>query len=80
MNNFNEALAENRTRYQENLRKEILRAKREQKKETVITVLVGAFIVIATIMLLGNMSKGNEQAMTQCINEGHSTNYCARTV
>ena len=80
MNNFNEALKENRTRYQARLLKETKRQERIHKIELGITILIGMFIILLTTIVLKGMTNNTDEAMEKCINDGHSTNYCARTV
>lgn len=80
MNNFNEALKENRTRYQARLLKEAERQERKHKIELGITILIGMFIIVLTTIVLKGMENNTDEAMEKCINKGHSTNYCVRTV
>ena len=52
------------------------RIKREKRKEKVLTVFIGLFIVIATCLLLYVNLKLTSNAQKNCIEMGHSENYC----
>lgn len=52
------------------------RIKREKQREKVLTVFIGLFIVIATCLLLYASSKLTSNAQKNCIEMGHSENYC----
>ena len=80
MNNFNEALKENRTRYQERIRKETKRQERIHKIEWGITILIGMFIIVLTTIVLKGMANNTDEIMENCINQGYSVNYCSRTI
>lgn len=52
------------------------RIKKEKQREKVLTVFIGLFIVIATCLLLYASSKLTSKAQKNCIEMGHSENYC----
>lgn len=52
------------------------RIKKEKQREKVLTVFIGLFIVIATCLLLYANSKLTSSAQKNCIEMGHSENYC----
>lgn len=70
-----EVLRENKEREQQRKREEIKRLKREQKKETILAIVIGSFIFIATAMLL---SKMNNDFVSDCKKAGHTQSYCER--
>lgn len=80
MNNFEKALEKNRTRYQARILKEIEQKKKQEKKEWIIFTFVALFIIIITFLLLNSMNKDFDETFKKCLNEGHSSNYCARTI
>lgn len=52
------------------------RFKREEKKAKILTAFVGVFIVILTCLLLILNLKLTNEAQKNCIESGHSENYC----
>lgn len=60
--------------------KEIKRIKKEQKKERVLSIFIGIFIVITTITILVLNNKIENGALKNCIDKGHSQNYCLNHV
>lgn len=72
-----EVLEENKTRVRKNKYLELQRKqlKKENKKETILTMFIGAFILVATIMLLCNL---NNKFIDDCTKSGHSKTYCER--
>lgn len=48
----------------------------KQRKEKLLSVFIGSFIVIATCSLLILNSRLTDNAKKSCIEAGHSENYC----
>lgn len=71
--NLQEVLHENRMRMWE---KEKARLKKQQRKESMLGVIVGAFIVVITIVLLVLSNSFNNKAIDSCLENGNTYNYC----
>ena len=56
--------------------KEKARIKKEQRKETILTYIIGTFIIIATLGLLVSCDKENQKAINSCVEAGHSYYTC----
>jgi len=79
MNKFEYALylrrqqvREHRNRALEQQRK---RMKKERRKENIILGVVAVIVIALCITIIGKL---NEKDMNNCINAGHSKNYCER--
>lgn len=72
-----EMLRENKERIRNQKIEEIKRLKREQKKERILTVIIGTFIMFLTITVLNNIDK---DMMNDCTSAGHSQTYCERGI
>lgn len=68
-----EVLRENKLREREFKKEQIRKAKREQRKEFILTMFVASFILLITLMFL---SRINNNFMNDCLNAGHSETYC----
>lgn len=68
-----EALKQNKIKTRSRLEEQRRQIKKEQRKETILTVFIGTTIIVMLFMILGNY---NEKQMNKCQNVGHSTNYC----
>lgn len=55
MENYQEALKRNREREWETTRKAIARIKRQERIDTILTIIIGSFIMAATIAILIDM-------------------------
>lgn len=66
-------LKENKEREQQRRKDMIARAKREQRKETILFGVIAIAIMTMTIMLLGHR---NEQFVEDCTRAGYSESYC----
>ena len=82
MNKFNEVLKirreevrQQRSRALEMQRK---RLKKQQRIENIITCTTLIFVVIITILLVISYIKLNDKDMKNCINAGHSKQYCEK--
>lgn len=62
--------------HREFLKKEIERKKREQKKERVISIFIGIFIVALVSIVLYQNSKLTNKYIKSCIEAGHNETYC----
>lgn len=71
--NLQEVLHENKKRMWE---KEKARMKKQQRKESILGFVVGAFIVVMTIMLLVLSNSFNNNAVDSCLEKGNTYNYC----
>ena len=60
------------------LREERLR--KQKAKERVLAIVVGAFIMVATSLLLILNSKLTQGAKESCMSLGHSENYCMERI
>jgi hypothetical protein len=70
-----EVLKENRERELKRRYEMMARARKQEKKETMLTILIGLFIVATTVVIITKM---NDKYMNDCTNAGHSVNYCER--
>lgn len=61
-------------------KEEIKKRKKEQKKEKMLSIFIGIFIVIAAITILVLNNKIENGALKNCIDKGHSQNYCLNHV
>ena len=61
-------------------KEEIKRIKKEQKKEKMLSIFIGIFIVIATITILALNNKIENGALKNCNHKGYSENYCLNNV
>lgn len=75
-----ETLYENKIETRKRIEKEILKNKREHRKECILATFVGIAIVVGafTILFFQNCDYG--QAINHCLNQGHSENYCYRNL
>ena len=74
-----EVLKENRenTRYQRCLIEKARLERRKQLKENALTIFIISFIIFATITLMVNNNKAQNEAYNECIKKGHNSNYCS---
>lgn len=56
------------------------KVRQEKAKERVLAVVVGAFIMVATSLILILNSKLMNDAKESCISSGHSENYCMERI
>ena len=56
------------------------RLRKEKTKERVLAIVVGAFIMVATSLLLILNSKLTQGAKESCMSLGHSENYCMERI
>lgn len=75
-----ETLYENKLKMQEQKRQEILRNKREYRKECILATFIGLAIVVGTFTILFFQNRDYGQAVNYCLNQGHSENYCYRNL
>lgn len=75
MKSLEEVLKENKMKIRKEKIEEMRKKEIEQKKDTLIFLLVAGTIITLTILLLINM---NNRQMNNCIKAGHSQNYCER--
>jgi hypothetical protein len=52
------------------------RLRKEKRKERVLAIVVGAFIMVATSLILILNSKLTQDTKESCMSLGHSENYC----
>jgi len=70
-----EAMKESRENRRQFLKEQIERQKRQEQKEIITAIVIGLFILTLTISCLFSM---NNKDMENCINAGHSSEYCER--
>lgn len=73
MERFDQVLKDNRTRYQENLRKEIKRQERQNKKEFILFVFISVFILVISIICLYNLDNSNYK---NCMKKNNNSKMC----
>ena len=73
-----EVLKENQERHRKMIEERIEFEKKQDKKELIITIIVTLFVITLVGIILFNMKDNG--AFDKCIKEGHSNNYCARTI
>lgn len=56
------------------------RLRKQKRKERVLAIVIGAFIMIATSLLLILNSKLTQGAKESCMSLGHSENYCMERI
>ena len=56
------------------------RIRKERNKERVLAVFVGAFIMVATALILISNSKLTQDAKENCMSAGHSESYCMERI
>lgn len=56
------------------------KVRQEKTKERVLAVVVGAFIMVATSLILILNSKLMNNAKESCMSLGHSENYCMERI
>lgn len=56
------------------------RLRKQKRKERVLAIVVGAFIMIATATILILNSKLMNNAKESCMSSGHSENYCMERI
>ena len=73
--NMQDTLKENKMKVRSRLEEQRKQLKKEQRKETILTFIIGSFIFVATTMLLSNM---NNNFVSDCKAAGHTQSYCER--
>lgn len=56
------------------------RIRKETEKERVLAIVVGAFIMVATSLILILNSKLTQDTKESCMSLGHSENYCMERI
>ena len=56
------------------------RIRKEKAKERVLAIVIGAFIMVTTSLLLILNSKLTQDAKESCMSLGHSENYCMERI
>lgn len=62
--------------YREALKQNIERSRKQHKKEKMLSILIGAFIIVATSVLIIVNADMQKKAVDNCQSKGHSYNYC----
>lgn len=62
--------------YMENRKKYLQALKKQKTKERILSILIGVFIVITTILLIVFNYKLTEKEKASCMSLGHSESYC----
>lgn len=75
MERFNQVLKENqeRSRYQNYLRKEIKRQERQNKKEFILFIFISIFILTITSIYIYNLDNSNYK---KCMKKNNNDNIC----
>ena len=71
MENYNKALKENRTRYQDKLRK--ARQEKQNKREFILFMFISMFILIITSIYIYNIDNSNYK---NCMEKNNNENMC----
>lgn len=58
----------------ERMKQEI--AKKQQKKEQILTVFIAMFIISITICVMSLSNRLTENAVKSCVSNGYNENYC----
>ncbi len=70
-----EALKNSREKRRAYIKEQIRLQKKEERKEKILAIIIGTFIIISTLLLLNNV---NDDFMNDCMEAGHSASYCER--
>lgn len=62
--------------YMESRKKYLQALKKQKAKERILSIIIGVFIVITTILLIVFNYRLTEDAKKSCMSLGHSENYC----
>ena len=62
--------------YMENLRKNIKRQERQNRKEKILTYFIAAFIITISCVCISLYDKQSKEFIETCTNKGYSVNYC----
>lgn len=54
--------------------------RKAKRKETILAIFVGAFIIVATTLILISNSKLTQDAKESCMSSGHSESYCMERI
>lgn len=73
MERFNQVLKENRERYQNNLKKEIKRQERQNKKEFILFIFISLFILVISSIYIYNSDNSNYK---NCMEKNNNENIC----
>ncbi len=74
-----EVLYNNKIKEQERMKKELIRIKKEHKKECVLTAFIMIAIFAGTTALIISSENERGQAINSCIQK-HSENYCYKNM
>jgi len=69
---------ENQERMRKIQEKRIEKIKKQKRIDTILSILIGGFVVITTIMLLGVAGQRQQKSISNCINNGYSYNSCVK--
>lgn len=72
-----EAIKLNQQRIRAERLEQIKKAKKQQKKERILTVFIATFIVVITITVIALSNKLTNNAISSCVKKGYSANYCS---
>lgn len=71
-----EAIKLNQQRMRAQRLEQIKRAKKQQKKEKILTVFIAMFIISITICVMSLSNRLTESAVKSCVSNGYSESYC----
>lgn len=71
-----EAIKLNQQRMRAQRLEQIKKAKKQQKKERILTVFIAMFIISITICLISLSNRLTENAVKSCVSNGYSESYC----
>ena len=71
-----EAIKLNQQRMKAQRLEQIKRAKKQQKKEKILTVFIAMFIIGITLCVMNLSNRLTESAVKSCVSNGYSESYC----
>lgn len=71
-----EAIKLNQQRMRAERLEQIKRAKKQQKKEQILTVFIAMFIIGITLCVMSLSNRLTESAVKSCVSNGYSESYC----
>lgn len=68
-----EMLRENKMRKQREIREAIKRQERQNKKELILAIIIGLFIITLSVMCIANL---NNESYKNCMEKNNNENMC----
>jgi len=77
---LSETLELNKQQRRAEINERIKLQRKQRQQEILLTTFIGAFIIIATVMVLFNYVDSNNDAMTKCQANGKTYNQCLKSL